>query len=131
MACSLTSRGKPKENIVNAADVYIINTEDNQLLDRDEITKIIEAVHELYEGKTITEKDSRKKVEEIMKTYDKNKSGTIPKTELVEALSIIQNDIKVAEYFNQRSFECQVEPDEEDENKISEFLKNRQTFYDD
>lgn len=103
MACSLTSRGKPQENMKMSFDIY--DAENNQLLDRYEIKKIVEAVYELYEGKEINEIESRKKVNLILDAYDKTESGSIPKTELIEALSLIQNDIKVAEYFNQRSLD--------------------------
>lgn len=49
MACSLTSRGKPKDNIALAFEVYI--SDSDSILEREEMQIIIEAVHELYEGK--------------------------------------------------------------------------------
>lgn len=49
MACSLTSRGKPKDNIALAFEVY--NSDSDSILEREEMQIIIEAVHELYEGK--------------------------------------------------------------------------------
>jgi len=49
MACSLTSRGNPKDKIALAFDVYNSENENN-LLQREEIKLILEAVHELYEG---------------------------------------------------------------------------------
>lgn len=48
MACSLTSRGKPKDNIALAFEVYDSNHD--MLLQREEMQVILEAVHELYEG---------------------------------------------------------------------------------
>lgn len=48
MACSLTSRGKPKDNIALAFEVY--NSNSDSILEREEMQIIIEAVHELYEG---------------------------------------------------------------------------------
>ena len=127
MACSLTSRAKPKEKVVNAIETYIKDAENNHFLDREEIKKIIEAVHELYEGKSINENESKRKVEEIMKAYDKTETNSEKPKTVIEALSMIQNDIKIAEYFNKRSIECQIEPHKEDEYKIAQFLKNRQS----
>ena len=48
MACSLTSRGKPKDNVAAALNVYDENEEN--ILQREDMQLIIEAVHELYEG---------------------------------------------------------------------------------
>jgi hypothetical protein len=130
MVCSLVSRGKPKENTINPDELNLMDAENNQLLERDEIKTIIEAVNELYEGKIANEKETRKQADEKMNSQTKNDRGSIANTELIEALSIIQNDIKVAEYFNQRSIECEAEPAQQDEAKIAEFLKKRQMFYD-
>jgi Ca2+-binding EF-hand superfamily protein len=49
IACSLTSRGKPKDNIAMAFEIYDSNND--ATLQREEMKIILEAVHELYEGK--------------------------------------------------------------------------------
>lgn len=49
MACSLTSRGKPKDKLALAFDVYQSYNEDI-LLKKEDVKLITEAVHELYEG---------------------------------------------------------------------------------
>ncbi len=50
IACSLTSRGKPKDNIAMAFEVYDSNND--VALQREEMKIILEAVHELYEGES-------------------------------------------------------------------------------
>lgn len=59
MACSLTSRGKPKDKLALAFDVYQSYNEEF-LLKKEDVKLITEAVHELYEGKSIFSKISNK-----------------------------------------------------------------------
>jgi neuronal calcium sensor 1 len=81
MACSLTSRAKPKDKLKLSFEIY--DSDENGLLDKEEMQKIIEAVHELYEG-CIGKNESLKKVDTIINQYDKDKSGSISKNEFIE-----------------------------------------------
>lgn len=97
MACSLTSRGKPKDNIALAFEVYDSNHD--MLLQREEMQVILEAVHELYEGTPIDKKTSTNRVELIINKFDVDKSGAVSKTEFIEGVS---NDPRIKKMLNQR-----------------------------
>ena len=69
------------------------------MLDKAEMLRIIEAVHQLYEGLPISKNDSIKKVETIINTFDKENNGFVSKNEFIESLS---NDLKTTKLANHR-----------------------------
>ncbi len=117
MACSLTSSdlkikieilkqnlsslikigGKPKDNLALAFEIYDSNMDG--ILERDEMQVIIEAVHELYEGKPISTQVSKQKVDLIMNKCDQDQNGAVSKSEFIEYVS---NDPKIRALLNSR-----------------------------
>lgn len=85
IACSLTSKGKSKEKLRTSFQVY--DSDSNELLTKEEMQKIIKAVHELYAGITLTENDSTRKVNCLIDQFDKSKSGSIKKNDFFEGVS--------------------------------------------
>lgn len=85
IACSLTSRGKSKEKLRASFQVY--DSECNELLTKEEMQKIVKAVHELYAGIKLTENDSIRKVDCLMDKFDKSKCGSIKKNDFFEGIS--------------------------------------------
>ncbi|CAF1065709.1 unnamed protein product [Brachionus calyciflorus] len=85
LACSLTSRGKSTAQLKASFQVYDNDT--NGILRKEEMQKIMKAVHELYAGIKISESDSLKKVNQIMDTFDRNQNGSITKIDFLEGIS--------------------------------------------
>lgn len=90
MACSLTSRAKSKEKLKVLFQVY--DSDSKGLLTRQEMEKIIEAVHQLYEGVPISKDDSKRKVDLIMHKFG-SESGSVTNDEFIEGVA---NDPQLA-----------------------------------
>ncbi len=97
MACSITSRGKPKDTLALAFEIY--DSTATGTVKRDEMQVLIEAVHELYEGVPISKQISKQKVDFMMNKFDQDHVGAIKKEDFLETFS---SDPKIRALLNSK-----------------------------